>query len=249
MLIRGRTFRLPGHKEARCICGSVIFSTNTNFTSQYLSRAWTQHQQTLLEHRVCLVTIPVSCLDTAPVTVPVSCVDTAYRYIPYSRRCCRDVLIRGRTSRLPGHKEARCIRGSVIFSTNTNLTSQYLSRAWTQHQQTPLEHRVCLVTVPVSCLDTAPVVCLVTVSVLCLDTAPVTVPVSCVDTAYRYIPYSWRCCRGVLIRGRTSRLPGHKEARCIRRSVIFSTNTNFIHCTCLVLGHSNSKPPSSTGFA
>ena len=174
----------------------------------------------LLSHSTCLV------LETAPVTVPVSCVDSAYRYIPYSRRCCRGVLIRGRTSRLPGHKEARCIRGSMIFSTNTNFTSQYRSRAWTQHQQTPLEHRVCLVTVPVSCLDTPPVVCLVTVSVSCLDTIPVTVPVSCVDTAYRYIPYSRRCCRGVLIRGRTSGLPGHKEARYICGSVIFSTKTN-----------------------
>ena len=31
MLIRGQTSRLPGHKEARCISGSVISSTNTNF--------------------------------------------------------------------------------------------------------------------------------------------------------------------------------------------------------------------------
>ena len=33
------------------------------------------------------------------------------------------MLIGGRTSRLPGHKGVGCIRGSVIFSTNTNFTS------------------------------------------------------------------------------------------------------------------------------
>ena len=108
-------------------------------------------------------------------------------YIPYSRRCCRGVLVRGRTSRLPGHKEARCIRGSVIFSTNTNFiycTCLVLRHSTSKLPRAPV---VYLVTVPVSCLDTSPVVCLVTVPVSCLDTAPVvylvTVPVSCLDTA------------------------------------------------------------------
>ena len=43
--------------------------------------------------------------------------------LPFVPKCCRGVLIRGRTSRLPGHKEARFLRGRVILRTNTNFLS------------------------------------------------------------------------------------------------------------------------------
>ena len=88
----------------------------------------------------------------------------------------RDVLVRGRTSRLPGYNEGRYIPGGV---------APRKAKA-TMNCRAPV---VCLVTVPVSCLDTAavpggetppgpsprpPVVCSVTVPVMsCLDTAAV----------------------------------------------------------------------------
>ena len=56
------------------------------------------------------------------------------------RRCCRGVLNRGRTSRLPGHKEARFLRGRVILSTNTNFLS-WQSRRYVQCE---LKGRSCL---------------------------------------------------------------------------------------------------------
>ena len=61
------------------------------------------------------------------------------------------MLVRGRTSRLPGHNEVRYIHGGVATPPPPQSKS---------HHQL---YSVCLVTVPVSCLDTAPVVCLVTV--------------------------------------------------------------------------------------
>ena len=121
------------------------------------------------------------------------------------------MLIRGRTSRLPGHKEARFLRGRVITPViaqqpchSTCLGLGHSSRAGGGNAPGS-PHRapvVCLVTVPVWCLDTAavqgggypprtppsstppragsqrpphraPVVCLVTVPVWCLDTAAV----------------------------------------------------------------------------
>ena len=110
------------------------------------------------------------------------------------------MLIRGRTSRLPGHNEVRYIHGGVASPPpppqskihhqlySVCLVTVHVSCLDTETANLPRAPVVCLVTVPVSCLDTAPVVCLVTVpAVSCLDTAPVvclvTVPVSCVDTA------------------------------------------------------------------
>ena len=43
--------------------------------------------------------------------------------LPFVPKCCRGVLIRGRTSRLQGHKEARFLRGRMILRTNTNFLS------------------------------------------------------------------------------------------------------------------------------
>ena len=43
--------------------------------------------------------------------------------LPFVPKCCRGVLFRGRTSRPPGLKEARFLRGRVILNTNTNFLS------------------------------------------------------------------------------------------------------------------------------
>ena len=143
MLNRGRTSRLPRHKEARFLRERVILRTNANFTrSDFLSSQSRRYVQRDFKGRSCLsalkrgttLSLPQSSLRNHSESTPV--IDEEHHsYNLYffrireflqpsaqKRRCRRSVLSRGRTSRLPGHKEARFLRGRVILRTNTNFT-------------------------------------------------------------------------------------------------------------------------------
>ena len=95
---------------------------------------------------LCLVYCDVTeqqCLTAAVcVTPPASCF-----FVSCSEVLTRGVLVRGRTSRLPGHNELRYIPGEVAPPPPRKVKATMNCRA-------PV---VCLVTVHVSCLDTAAV--------------------------------------------------------------------------------------------
>ena len=153
------------------------------------------------------------------------------------------MLIRGRTSRLPGHKETRFVRGSVDLRTNTNFTCfEFLPSQSRRYVQCEFKGRSCL-----SALKRGTTLSPHQSSMRNhSESTPVIDEENISYKLYFFLIRKFlqpsvqkrRCCRGVLIRGRTSRLPGHKEARFVRGSVDLRTNTNF---TCFEFLSSQSR--------
>ena len=116
MLVRGRTSRLPGHNEVRYIRGGVATPPPRKAQATMNCRAPV----------VCLVTVPVSCLDTVAVLG-----GETPRTPPSSTGCLLShstCIVFGHSNRAGGGDPS----GTPPSSTPLGAGSQILSRAWTQ---------------------------------------------------------------------------------------------------------------------
>ena len=125
MLVRGRTSRLPGHNEMRYIRGGVATPPPRKAKATMNCRASV----------VCLVTVHVSCLDTATVSGaeippgPPSLKHRLFAQSQYLSRAWPQQPVSGLdTAAVPGENPTPDPPSSTPLGTGSHI----LSRAWTQ---------------------------------------------------------------------------------------------------------------------